>query len=141
MATIKDEWHAAINSSLEDGAACLVGTVSADGQPQISPKGSVLVHDATTLAFWERSNRTALDNLQNNSRVVVYFRNPGRAEELPQGATLRFYGTARIVQSGPERDAVMGKVVERELKADPGRTGAAVIIDVDRITDLRGNDL
>ena len=141
MATINSEWHTAINNALEDGAPCLVGTVSADGQPQISPKGSVLVHNDTTLAYWERSKRTALANVSANPRVVVYFRNPDRAAELPQGAALRFYGTTRLVESGPEREAVMGKVVERELKADPGRTGVAVLIDVERITDLRGNDL
>ena len=138
---IKSEWHDAINKSLEDGAPCLVGTVSADGQPQISPKGSVLVHNETTLAYWERSKRTALENVNANPRVVIYYRNPDRAEALPQGAALRFYGTVRVLESGPEREAVMGKVVERELKADPDRIGAAVMIDVERITDLRGNEL
>jgi hypothetical protein len=141
MATIKDEWKDAINNSLADGAPCLVGTVSEDGQPQISPKGSVLVHDSQRLAYWERSRRTALTNVSKGSKVVIFFRNPGRAEQLPQGATLRFYGTARVVESGPERDAVMAKVVKRELDADPGRKGAAVIVDVHRITDLRGNEL
>lgn len=141
MATIKTEWRDAINNALADGAACLVGTVSASGEPQISPKGSVLVHDDHTLAYWERSHRNAEKNVKQNNRVVVYFRNPGRAEQLPQGACLRFYGTARVVESGPERDAVMGKVVKRELDADPGRKGAAVLIAVDRITDLRGTEL
>lgn len=141
MATIKKEWWEAINNALADGAACLVGTVSANGDPQISPKGSVLVHDDHTLAYWERSHRSAEKNVKQNNRVVVYFRNPGRAEQLPQGAALRFYGTARVVESGPERDAVMGKVVKRELDADPGRKGAAVLIKVDRITDLRGTEL
>ncbi len=141
MATIKSEWRDAINNSLEDGAPCLVGTVSADGQPQISPKGSVLVHNETTLAYWERSKRTALANVSANPRVVVYFRNPDRAADLPQGAALRFYGAVRVLEDGPERESVMGKVVEREMKADPGRTGAAVLIDVERITDLRGNEL
>jgi predicted pyridoxine 5'-phosphate oxidase superfamily flavin-nucleotide-binding protein len=141
MATIKDEWREAINNALADGAPALVGTVSANGQPQISPKGSVLVHDSTHLAYWERSHRSALANLKHNPKVVIYFRNPERAAELPQGAALRFYGTARIVDSGPEREAVMGKVVKRELDADPGRKGVAVIVDVDRITNLRGEDL
>jgi predicted pyridoxine 5'-phosphate oxidase superfamily flavin-nucleotide-binding protein len=141
MATIKDEWREAINNALADGAPALVGTVSANGQPQISPKGSVLVHDATKLAYWERSLRSALANVRDNPNVVIYFRNPARAAELPQGAALRFYGKARIVESGPEREAVMGKVVKRELDADPGRKGVAVIVDVDRITNLRGEDL
>lgn len=141
MATIQKEWWEAINAALEDGAPCLLGTVSNDGQPQISPKGSMLVHDAGTLAYWERSKRSALDNLRGNSRVVVFFRNPARAEQLPQGATLRFYGTARVVDDGPEREAVMAKVVQRELDADKARAGVAVIIAIDRITNLRGEDL
>jgi predicted pyridoxine 5'-phosphate oxidase superfamily flavin-nucleotide-binding protein len=141
MATIKEEWWEAINASLADGAACLLGTVSEDGQPQISPKGSILVHDANTLAYWERSKRSALANVQGNNRVVVYYRNPGRAEELPQGACLRFQGTARVVADGPEREAVKGKVVQRELDADKGDNGVAVIIAVDSITNLRGEDL
>ncbi len=141
MATIKEEWWEAINSGLADGTPCLLGTVSGDGQPQISPKGSMLVHDANTLAYWERSKRTALANIQGNQRVVVFFRNPGKAEQLPQGACLRFYGTCRVVDSGPEREAVMGKVVQRELDADKGLTGVAVIIALDRITNLRGEDL
>ncbi len=141
MATINEDWWDAINSGLEDGTPCLLGTVSKDGQPQISPKGSMLVHDAGRLAYWERSKRSALANIRGNQRVVVYFRNPGKAEQLPQGACLRFYGTCRVVEDGPEREAVMGKVVQRELDADKGRTGVAVIIDVDRITNLRGEDL
>ena len=141
MATINKEWWEAINGALADGTPCLLGTVSGDGQPQISPKGSMLVHDAGTLAYWERSKRTALANIQGNQNVVVYFRNPEKAEQLPQGACLRFYGTCRVVEDGPEREAVMGKVVQRELDADKGRTGVAVIIDVDRITNLRGEDL
>lgn len=141
MATIKDEWRDPINAALADGAPCLVGTVSEDGQPQISPKGSVLVHDASTLAYWERSFRTASANVRNNAKIVIYFRNPGKAEVLPQGATLRFYGTARVVESGPVREAVMSKVVKRELDADPGRKGVAVLVDIKRITDLRGNDV
>ena len=40
MATINEEWWEAINGALADGTPCLVGTVSGDGQPQISPKGS-----------------------------------------------------------------------------------------------------
>jgi len=141
MATINEEWWDAINSSLADGTPCLLGTVSGDGHPQISPKGSMLVHDAGSLAFWERSKRTALANIQANKNAVVYYRNSEKADQLPQGACLRFYGTCRVVEDGPEREAVMGKVVQRELDADKGRTGVAVIIDVDRITNLRGEDL
>lgn len=141
MAKFTEGMAEAINSNLADGAPCLVGTISADGWPQISPKGSVLVHGESTLAYWERSHRSARSNVEAGSKVVVYFRNPDHAEKLPQGAALRIYGTARVVAEGPERDAVMAKVVQKELDADPGRKGAAVIIDVERTTNLRGEDV
>ena len=126
----------AIDSSLADGCVCLVGTADANGQPQISPKGSVLVLDATHLAYWERSGRAAAANVQANPRVVVYYRNTTKSERLPRGAVWRFFGKARVVASGPERDAVWAKVVPAEQEKDPNRAGAAVIVEVTKVTDL-----
>jgi len=140
MPKIPDEVAECVNNALEDGTPCLLGTVSADGTPEISPKGSVLVHNSGTLAYWERSHRGALRNVGANPNVVVYYRNPARAEKLPQGAALRFYGKARIVEDAAEREAIMNKVVKRELDADPGRKGVAVVIALDRITNLRGDE-
>jgi hypothetical protein len=139
MPTINDDVKECIDNGLADGTPCLVGTVSAAGTPEISPKGSMLVHDSHTLAYWERSHRGALRNVGANPNVVVYYRNPARAEQLPQGAALRFYGKARIVTDAAEREAIMKKVVQKELDADPGRKGVAVVIAVDRITNLRGD--
>ena len=42
---------------------------------------------------------------------------------------------------GAQGDAIMGKVVQKELDADPGRKGSAVIIEIERITNLRGDEL
>jgi hypothetical protein len=139
MPNIPDEVAECINKALADGTPCLLGTVSADGTPEISPKGSVLVHDSKTLAYWERSHRGALRNVGANPNVVVYYRNPAQAEHLPQGAALRFHGKARVVTDAAEREAIMNKVVQKELDADPGRKGVAVVIAVDRVTNLRGD--
>jgi predicted pyridoxine 5'-phosphate oxidase superfamily flavin-nucleotide-binding protein len=128
----------AIDSALADRCVCLIGTADADGQPQISPKGSMLVLDATHLAYWERSARTAAANVKANPRVVVYYRNTNKSERLPKGAVWRFIGKARVVASGPERDAVWAKVVPAEQEKDPNRAGAAIIIEVSKITDLTG---
>lgn len=140
MPAISDDVKAILNSALADGTPCLVGTVSAGGTPEISPKGSMLVLDAGTLAYWERSKRNALKNVGANPNVVVYYRNPAHGEKLPRGAALRFYGKAEIYEAGETRDRVMSMVVEPELKADPDRTGVAVVVKLDRITDLRGED-
>lgn len=141
MAEIKDSYRGPIESALEDGTPCLLGTVSADGRPEISPKGSVIVQDDSTLAFWERSNRGAAGNIAANARVVIFYRNPAQAESLPQGAALRLYGTASAVDDDALAGAIYDRIPEREQKADSGRKGHAVLVKVDRITNLRGEDV
>ena len=55
MIHIDDELRALIDNALDDRCPISIGTVSADGEPQISMKGSVLVFDRETLAYWERA--------------------------------------------------------------------------------------
>ena len=141
MAEIKGDYHEPINNALEDGTPCLVGTVSADNGPEISPKGSVVVYDAETIAYWERSNRGAASNIQANPRVVIYYRNPGRAESLPQGAALRLYGAAGVVADDAVKNAIYDMIPEREQNSDADRNGHAVLVRIDRVTSLRGDDV
>ena len=128
-----------IDTARADGVVCLLGTASADGSPQISPKGSMFVLDAGRLAYWERSGRTAIANLGANPKVVVYYRNPAKSERYPNGAVWRFYGEATILTEGAERDEVYERVIAPEQEKDPDRKGAAVIISVNLIGDLGGN--
>ena len=127
-----------IDTARADGVPCLLGTANADGSPQISPKGSMLVLDAGRLAYWERAGRTALRNLQVNPKVVVYYRNPAKSERFPDGAVWRFYGKATVLMDGAERDEVYDRAIAAETDKDPERKGAAVIISVDSISDLGG---
>ncbi len=124
-----------IDTAMADAVPCLLGTADAHGQAQISPKGSMMVFDATRLAFWERAGRSALANLRVNSRVVVYYRNP----DAPGGSVVwRFYGTASVVADGALRDTVWARTIPLEQGKDPERKGAAVIIDVTLVNDLSG---
>ncbi len=135
MISITGELRDQLNRALDDGIPCLVGTASADGQPQISLKGSILVYDDETLAYWERAKRSALENVGVNPKVVVFYRNPG------ERVNLRFQGTATIHDSGPIKDEVADRAVEREMSRDPERHGVAVLVKVDRIVELSGNVL
>lgn len=124
-----------IDTALDDGVPCLLGTADRMGQAQISPKGSMMVFDATRLAFWERAGRTALANLRANPKVVVYYRNP----DAPGGSVVyRFYGKASIVEDGALRDAVWTRTIPLEQSKDPERKGVAVVIDVTLVNDLSG---
>ena len=94
-----------------------------------------MVYDRETLAYWERSKRSALENVAENPHVVVYYSNPEKRIRW------RFYGTAKVYDSGPIRDEVMGRTVQAELDRDPERLGVAVLVRVDLINELSGNVL
>ena len=135
MIQLTDEMKELLYSALGDGMVPLVGTASKDGWPQLSPKGSVMVYDQETLAYWERSKRSAMDNLAENPKVVIYYNNSATRTRW------RFYGTATIHETGTIRDDVMSKTIQAELDRDPERTGVAVLVKIDKVGELSGNIL
>ena len=135
MIDISEEMRALIDNALDDGCCCIVGTASKDGQPQISMKGSVLVFDRETLAYWERARRSAMENVAENPHVVIFYRNSEKR------LNWRFHGIATVHEDGDIRENVMSRTVQGELDRDPERQGAAVLVRVDRITELNGNVL
>ena len=135
MIKLTEEMKELFDTALADGFACLVGTATKDGQPQISPKGSVMVFDDETLAYWERAKRSGLANLEENPKVVVYYSHPVKRIRW------RFYGEASVHESGPIREDVMSRTVQAELDRDPEREGVAVLIRVDQVGELSGNIL
>ena len=56
MIDMTGEIQELVDRAHADGWDCTVGTVDKDGQPQLSLKGSVMVYDSKTLAYWERAN-------------------------------------------------------------------------------------
>ena len=78
MIYLDDDIRQLIDNAYEEGVACILGTASREGSPQISMKGSVLVFDRETLAYWERAKRSALENVVDNPQVVIFYRNPAK---------------------------------------------------------------
>lgn len=132
MINLTDDMRRLIDNNLADGVPCVLGTASRDGRPQISMKGSVLVFDRQTLAYWERSKRSALENVTENPQVVIFYRNPEKR------VNWRFHGAATVYDSGAIRDNVMARTVKEELDRDPERQGVAVLVRLERITQLNG---
>ena len=133
MINLTAEMVSRLDSALADGYSCLVGTASKDGEPQISPKGSVMAFDRATLAYWERAKRSALDNVAENPQVVVDY--------AADRVRWRFHGKATVHEDGPIRQEVMDRCVQAELDRDPERLGVAVLIKIDKITELSGEVL
>jgi hypothetical protein len=121
-----------------DGYPCLLGTAGKDG-PNISPKGSLILFDDEHLAYWERSKRRALENLEHDKRVIVFYANfKAQRDGLLESGFLRFYGRAELHESGPIREAIFAKLSKREQEHDGADKGIGVLIRIARAEDVRG---
>ena len=130
-----------INNAWNDGHVCLVGTTGENG-PNISPKGSLFVFDEDHLAYWERSKRSALDNLQHDRRVIVIYSNmQAQKDKVLESGILRFYGTAELHEAGPMREAIFARLSEREATHQGADTGIGVLIKVHTAQDVRGKPI
>ncbi|MGB7949364.1 MAG: pyridoxamine 5'-phosphate oxidase family protein [Candidatus Binatia bacterium] len=135
MIKLTDEMRNMVNPALANGCPCILATASADGEPDIGYKGSMMIFDDESLAYWERTKRQHLKNLTQNPKVVVLFR------DAKSKAAFRFHGTATVLDDGPVREQVMGRTVPAELEKDPERKGAAVVIKLDKVTNMGGQVL
>ncbi len=142
MPKIPEALHEPINTALPKNV-CLAGTVQPDGWAQISPKGSTLVYDDETIAYWDRGRGSTHDAVQDGTKVMVFFRSPELREKkiLPKGGIARFYGTATIYNEGPVREEVWERMVQPERDHDPEKKGRAVLLKIDRAEDLAGDPL
>jgi len=135
MISLTNQMREMIDNALANGSPCVLATASADGEPDIGYKGSMMVFDNESLAYWERTRRQHLKNVLENPKVVVLFR------DAKTRVNFRFHGVATVHQDGATREQVMARTVKDEIDKDPERKGAAVVIRVDKVTNLGGQIL
>jgi hypothetical protein len=142
LVSIPKPLHAPLNGAYPANV-CVVATTLPNGYVQVTPRGSVLVFDDETLAFWERGKGTTNANLKDGTKITIYFRDPKLREAgmLPKGGVARFYGVAQLHKSGPVRDQVWAKMIQPEKDRDPEQKGFAVIVKLERAEDLDGAPL
>ena len=75
---------------------CYVATVTPDGKPNLSPKGSLKVWDDETVVFADIASPGTMRNLRSNPFIEINLVDPF----LRRG--FRFKGRAEICESGPE---------------------------------------
>lgn len=132
MIQLTQQMRELIDTALARGCPCVVATASKDGAPNVGYKGSVMVFDDESLAYWERTYQGTQQNLDQNPQVMILFRDPATR------AAWRFVGQATTHQAGPLRDEVMARVVQPELERDPERKGYAVMVKIDKVLPLSG---
>ncbi|MBI4218739.1 MAG: pyridoxamine 5'-phosphate oxidase family protein [Chloroflexi bacterium] len=135
MIQLTGEMKTAINNALADRAPCLLATASPDGRPSIGYRGSMMVFDESSLAYWERTFGRGSENVEANPHVAVLYRNPETRKAW------KFFGRAEVHRDGPVRERVMARVVQPELDRDPDRKGVAVIVRLERVETMAGQVL
>ena len=132
MIKITDEMRQLIDNALADGNPCILATASPTGEPGVSFRGSMMVYDSSSLAYWERTQRAGLEHIEANPKVAVMYRSPTERKAW------KFHGDAMVYRNGPIREQVMDKVPQAELDRDPERNGFAVVIRLNRIMTMGG---
>ncbi|MCI4373541.1 MAG: pyridoxamine 5'-phosphate oxidase family protein [Thermoplasmata archaeon] len=99
-----------------------VASVSADGHPNVSPKGSLTVWDGDRLVFADIESPRTIRNLASNPNTEVNVVDPAVRKGY------RFSGVAKILRTGE----LYWKILEhyKEEGADIRRVRAIVVIDV-----------
>ena len=104
-----------------------VATVSSDGKPNISPKGTIIAWSSTLLAFADIRSPDTLLNLQNNHFVEINVIDP-----LSRKGYL-FSGTAKIIKDTPLYDDILTHYRNNGIQSP---INSIVIVDVSSVSTV-----
>ena len=102
---------------------CFVATVSPDGKPNLSPKGSIGVWDDEHLVFADIASPNTVENLKGNPYIEINVVDP----ILRRG--YRFKGKAELVYEGSVFDKVAGELWGREGQQYPVNTVVKIHVE------------
>lgn len=104
-------------------------TVTAEGRPAVSPKGTFVVLDENTLAFGEIRSPGTMANLAHLAEAEVNFIDQWTRKGI------RVRGSVRVVEPGVEFDSLIGRW--RDTWGDlTDRINALVLISADEVKPL-----
>ncbi len=123
MITISEEIKNFVNSQ----KLGYVATVSNDGAPNLSPKGTIVVMNESTLVFADIRSPQTIQNLQNNPSVEINVVDPF------QRLGYRFKGECKIINEGPEFDKILDYYANVGIKS---KINSVVIVDVESMSEV-----
>ena len=104
-----------------------VATVSPDGTPNLSPKGTIIAWDKTTIAFADIRSPNTMKNLESNPNLEINVIDP----LLRKG--FRIKGTASIIKDGQNFEEILNHYRKRGVKSP---IGAIVLVAVTEISEV-----
>ncbi len=94
---------ATLRAFIEHASLCFVATVDDDGHPNVSPKGSLCVRDAHTLAFIDIDSAGTVANLRRRPRVSI------NVVDFLRRRGWTFFGRASIHPPGTAEHAAVAR--------------------------------
>ena len=104
-----------------------VATVSSDGRPNISPKGTIIGWTPETLAFADIRSPDTMNNLRENPDVEINVIDP----LLRKGYL--FQGQARIIEDGILYDEILNYYRTHGIKSP---INSIVLVDVSNVSEV-----
>ena len=123
MINISDEIKNFVNSQ----KLGYVATVSKDGTPNLSPKGTIIVMDKSTLVFADIRSPKTMENLQENTSVEINVIDPFKR------LGYRFKGDGKIINEGTEFDKILEHYKNVGVKS---KINSVVVIDVKAMSEV-----
>ena len=123
MITISEEIKNFVNSQ----KLGYVATVSKDGTPNLSPKGTIVVMNESTLAFADIRSPQTIQNLQDNPSVEINVVDPF------QRLGYRFKGDGKIINEGSEFDKILDYYINAGIKS---KINSVVVVDVKSMSEV-----
>ena len=104
-----------------------VATVSPDGTPNLSPKGTISVLDENTLVFANIRSPQTIENLEKNPSIEINIVDPFSRRGY------RFKGIAKIISDGEEYDKI---ILSYRQKGIQTTIKSIVIVNVKQILEV-----
>ncbi len=104
-----------------------VATVSSDGKPNISPKGTIIAWTSEVLAFADIRSPDTIKNLQNNPHVEINVIDP----LLRKGYL--FQGRARIIKDNSQFEEILTHYRKKGIKSP---INSIVLVDVSKVSEV-----
>jgi len=104
-----------------------VATVSSDGKPNISPKGTIIAWTSEVLAFADIRSPDTIKNLQNNPYVEINVIDP----LLRKGYL--FQGQARIIKDNSQFEEILTHYRKKGIKSP---INSIVLVDVSKVSEV-----
>ena len=104
-----------------------VATVSPNGTPNLSPKGTISVLDENTLAFANIRSPQTIENLEKNPSIEI------NIVDLFSRRGYRFKGMAKIISDGEEYNKILLSYKQNGVKTT---IKSIVIVNVKQILEV-----